>query len=133
MSEIPIVQCKCCKKYFKENEINIFRAGLQTNYICRSCYDKTMQSYLAELKLFRENKNKNKNSKRYKRRYFESGSLSGMMQTLNKYHSTSKVVAIFKDDEKYIAITETEIKESENEWIKRRYIKWIKRKYNDGN
>lgn len=110
MSEIPIVKCKCCKKHFKENEINIFRAGLQTNYICRSCYDKTMQSYLAELKLFRENKNKNKNSKRYKRRYFESGSLSGLIHASNKHYINHRIVAVFKEENKYIAIVEKEIK-----------------------
>lgn len=112
MSEIPIVKCKYCKRDFREDKINIFNSGLKKLYVCAVCYEAGMQKILS----FRKSSNSNKSSdKKYKRKYFESGSLSGMMQTLNKYHSTSKVVAIFKDNEKYIAITETEIKESENE------------------
>ena len=52
---------------------------------------------------------KNKKFIRYKRKYFESEDLSSMLNVLNKYHATSKVIAIFKDNEKYIAITEKEI------------------------
>lgn len=112
MREIPIVQCKYCNRNFREDKIMMFDLGLKKFFICSDCYNEIIRQFDVSFDSLNSNKS---SDKRYKRKYFESGSLSGMMQTLNKYHSTSKVVAIFKDNEKYIAITETEIKESEND------------------
>ena len=58
---------------------------------------------LSERDVKRYFKIKNKKFIRYKRKYFESEDLSSMLNVLNKY------LAIFKDNEKYIAITEKEI------------------------
>ncbi|WP_432631594.1 hypothetical protein [Brachyspira sp.] len=108
MSEIPIVKCKYCQRDFKEDRVMMFDSGLKKHYICSACYNKAIIQFDTAFALLRDEES---SKKRYKRQYFESRSLTELIHASNKHYINHRIVAVFKEENKYIAIVEKEIKD----------------------